>query len=252
MSPAFKHSRMIAEGSAALLEAVLREHPERGEVQAVPKLSVRGLIAHAARLSGVPIEVIESPSRRRSLVDLRRAVALAGRQVLGPDGEAVLSFPMIGRAMGGRDHSTVIHYCATGEALAARKPAFAWFSERVFAHGECEPLGPARAPMGALPGHVVAPFVREDYAEPEPARVMAAPAAPEPEWRPGEYVSRHALPLGPANLGLGEMPEPPADVELSRRAAAWGSAALLKALRRAHPERFDRCRPTAPLLEARA
>jgi hypothetical protein len=65
--------------------------------------AIERIIADATRLSGVTRQVIESPIRRREAVIARHYVMQRFHD------ELAWSSPKIGRALGGRDHTTVFH-----------------------------------------------------------------------------------------------------------------------------------------------
>lgn len=62
---------------------------------------------------------IVGPGRVRSLVEARAYVALWLRVWCHIEGHTPMSYPAIGRAIGGRDHSTVMYLCGK---LADRQP----------------------------------------------------------------------------------------------------------------------------------
>lgn len=222
-------------GSARLRDAVLLAGvPD----EAVPRPTVRGLIGHAAAVFGVAVDEIVGRSRKRRVVRPRQAVAWVAREVTSR------SFPEIGRLLGNRDHSTVIHAVALVEEYAARDPELAWRIERLWAAGECEPWGPgAEAPREMVPA-------LPEMADEIPQAVQVRPIVERVEAGavpvvvdPGEYVPRHALPAVMAVVDadlVGDVEDPADDARSKERSIAWGSDALLRALKREHPERFER------------
>jgi len=66
-------------------------------------ITVNTILAATSELCGVAIEQITGPSRRRNIVDARQIAMYVTRDMTD------LSYPDIGRAFGGRDHTTVIH-----------------------------------------------------------------------------------------------------------------------------------------------
>jgi chromosomal replication initiator protein len=67
------------------------------------RLVIKQILSVAARYFGVTQSALAGPSRRRSLVQARNAVVYFSRRLTG------LSYAEIGRALGGRDHSTIMH-----------------------------------------------------------------------------------------------------------------------------------------------
>ncbi|MGH9153845.1 MAG: helix-turn-helix domain-containing protein [Acidimicrobiales bacterium] len=67
---------------------------------------VRDTLAAAGAAFGVDAEVLCGPSRVRHAVEARHVAAYVLREVAG------LSYPAIGRALGGRDHTTAMHAVA--------------------------------------------------------------------------------------------------------------------------------------------
>ncbi len=126
---------LVRRGSARLLQALQACCVRRGSAPS-PRITVRGLIEHAAQLAGVDSEMIYGRRQLRWVVDLRRAIVLVAKE------HTELSYPAMGSVMGGRDHSTMINLKHTGEDKRARDPEFAAFVERLWAAAECEPFGP--------------------------------------------------------------------------------------------------------------
>ena len=89
-----------------------------------PSTAQRQVRDAVAEIFGVtPLEVI-GHSRRRDLVDVRRTAMWVVRQCFPG-----LSYPMIGRLFGARDHSTVIHGVRKIECRRERDAAFAELTE---------------------------------------------------------------------------------------------------------------------------
>jgi chromosomal replication initiator protein len=61
------------------------------------------IVAIVARHYGVPQKLLRSHSRRQSAVQARAAVVYLAREL------TELSYAQIGRALGGRDHTTIMH-----------------------------------------------------------------------------------------------------------------------------------------------
>jgi chromosomal replication initiation ATPase DnaA len=72
----------------------------------------------AARITGYGYSEIIGSSRERSLSHIRWAIMMALRS-------RGLSTPLIGRLLGGRDHSTVRHGLERGAELVKTDPDFA-------------------------------------------------------------------------------------------------------------------------------
>ena len=65
--------------------------------------TMRSLLIAASQVAGVSVAEIISPRRQKRLVRLRQCVMILARKY------TALSFPQIGRHLGGRDHSTIHH-----------------------------------------------------------------------------------------------------------------------------------------------
>jgi chromosomal replication initiator protein len=66
-----------------------------------PELSE--IVAIVAKYYGLPQKHLKSSSRRQSIVQARAAVTHLARDVIGA------SYQQIGKALGGRDHTTIMH-----------------------------------------------------------------------------------------------------------------------------------------------
>jgi chromosomal replication initiator protein len=80
--------------------------------RAARRPAIRSILQAVAKYYHVPQKVLKSSSRRQSAVSARAMVVYLARDLAG------LSYERIGRALGGRDHSTIIHnYRKTADAL---------------------------------------------------------------------------------------------------------------------------------------
>jgi hypothetical protein len=68
------------------------------------RVRIADIITHAARIFEVTEATVKSASRRQEAVHCRAAIAVVARAMPRPP-----SYPMIGRHLGGRDHSTITH-----------------------------------------------------------------------------------------------------------------------------------------------
>src|SRR5690606_13606303 len=112
----------------------------------------RVLFRSAAVLAEMPVQKILGKSRFRPEVRVRQAIVWVALRA------TKLSTADMGRRLGGRDHSTIIHARDQSEVFYERDPEFASFCERLWAATEAEPFGMMLA-------EVVAP---EPEAEAEP------------------------------------------------------------------------------------
>lgn len=78
---------------------------------------LREIIAAVARHFRLPLKQLKSQSRRQSIVAARAIAIYLARQLAG------VSYEQIGRALGGRDHTTVIHNYRKIERERAHDPA---------------------------------------------------------------------------------------------------------------------------------
>jgi hypothetical protein len=85
---------------------------------------ITDIIQIASRLSKVSRREIVGKARFIPIVMVRQAVCLLAVET------GAHSTPLIGRHLGGRDHSTVIHGVRAARDKAARNPEYAHFIER--------------------------------------------------------------------------------------------------------------------------
>ena len=141
---------------------------------AMPIMPWERVLARAAAVTGVRVGEICGPSRRRDICRVRWAVVIALRGT-------GLSFPRIGRRVGNRERSTIMHADREGRALMARDAAFRVLVEDLghAARGAVAPLRwvpPAgtpsafRATRGAPP---IAEFDLDEREEIKRRRMMA-------------------------------------------------------------------------------
>lgn len=90
-----------------------------------PRVFVADIIAEVSQVFGVPEDVIKGPSRTRAHVMPRFACAYLARNL------TALSYPMIGRSIGGRDHSSIIHGKDMAELHMARDPEYRAYVDSV-------------------------------------------------------------------------------------------------------------------------
>ncbi len=90
-----------------------------------PSLDMRNpIVKRAARIIGCTMPQLKGPSRDGRLVRARWAVMYAMRQ-------RGKSLPQIGRDLGGRDHTTVIHGLKRAEELLTTDEDFAAFCRAI-------------------------------------------------------------------------------------------------------------------------
>jgi len=149
------------------------------------------LIAITARLSKLSVADIVGLSRAVPIVRARQAVCHVAVS------QGVHSTPQIGKVLGGRDHSTIVHANRKAKINAKRDPEYAHFIERIKAE--------------AL---VADPFLDgwgEQFEFPLPvAKPIAAPVALRPVMPPkalkrakdgdGDYDFHRGVAAGSANL----------------------------------------------------
>ena len=224
LEPLLCESCLIA-GSKQLRLAVVEARAD-GHATPTHSPTVRALVHHASQIGGVPEADILGKRRAKKLVTQRKAIVWVAKRATHH------SYPMIGRALGGRDHSTIIHSERSAEDMCERDLKFAWFCERLWAAGECAPVEPLTL---ALP---------EPVEEPEQPSVAVAvrfvePVLPVATLRtvPGEYIPKNALPPVMAVIGYDPTTEKDAEDNHLSPSIEWGSAALLAAMRREHPDR---------------
>jgi hypothetical protein len=138
-SGAIKHSYIYLYDQSRLMErgqhgdtwdAAIQAHEDRGHVLArsicdfddyfnetfklelerkefFGNLTIEDIITVACRAFEIPKELILSKSRKRELVQVRQLIAYVCRENLK------INLSIIGKKLGNRDHSTVIHACQT-------------------------------------------------------------------------------------------------------------------------------------------
>ena len=78
---------------------------------------LRDIIAAVARHFGLPLKQLKSQSRRQSIVTARAVAIYLAREL------SATSYEQIGRALGGRDHTTIIHNYRKIERERSHDPA---------------------------------------------------------------------------------------------------------------------------------
>lgn len=89
--------------------------------------SARAIAERVAFEMGVPIADVMGERRLKRICRVRFASIWVIRRI------TALSLPQIGRAIGGRDHSTILNAIARAEDLRARDPAFRALTNRIAA-----------------------------------------------------------------------------------------------------------------------
>lgn len=96
--------------TAAMLEEILpKEDLSR-------KLTVDAIKTEVAAAYKIPLSEIESPSRKKELVYARQIAIFLAREL------TETSFPALGRAFGGRDHTTIMHSYQKMQELLRQMP----------------------------------------------------------------------------------------------------------------------------------
>ena len=98
---------------AALAEA-LRSRRGHG-----PRASLEDICRAACRRLGLSAKEVRGPRRARPLAQARHLIAYLAHN------HADFSLPTIGRALGGRDHTTILHGVRKAASLLAEDPSFA-------------------------------------------------------------------------------------------------------------------------------
>lgn len=139
----------------------------------------------AEALTGQAPGSIAGKSRVRPVVRARQAVCWAIRGHYGEN----WSYPMIGRALGGRDHSTVIHAIRSAEIFRARDPDYAALCDLLLVHAASSaPLLIQRA--RALPEWALSPSRWLAQLAADPVEVDEDAAAVEVGPRSGTWCAQ--------------------------------------------------------------
>lgn len=123
---------VIVEGEAdeatkTALRAAM-ESPEHSVIFAAPQVSQ--IIGRVAYETGLTAAEITGPRKDARLVRARWAVSLLARRLTSK------SLSQIGRAMGGRDHTTIAEQLKRGDAMLPGDPALAALVQHVADHFE--------------------------------------------------------------------------------------------------------------------
>lgn len=100
---------LAAQPAASVKDLVLPDTPSVPELRRPPSLVL--IMRVTAHVTGVSAKLLRSPSRLRDIVRARQIVMHIAVREFG------YSLPRVGRALGGRDHTTVLHGCRTIERL---------------------------------------------------------------------------------------------------------------------------------------
>jgi len=93
---------------------------------------VSEIIENASRLSGIPVAMIKGTSRAAYLVRIRAAIIHTARSyVSARNNPTRFSYPLIARALGDRDHTTMIHAQDCFQIYCESDSAFAAFADRL-------------------------------------------------------------------------------------------------------------------------
>lgn len=91
----------------------------------MPKITFAEILRMVASYYMVSVSDLKSHKRARVVTRPRQIACYLGREITD------LSYPQMGRALGGRDHSTIIHSCDVIENLMSRDKRFAAEVERI-------------------------------------------------------------------------------------------------------------------------
>ena len=121
----------IVTGKAELLAAkreainAAREAEALGAAPTRRKVFIADIVTAAARVFGLNRRDITGQRRQRAIMPARLATYYLARELTD------MATPGIGRAIGGRDHSTVLHGCRMAEAMMAADSYYCAKVERV-------------------------------------------------------------------------------------------------------------------------
>lgn len=94
-------------------------------VWSYPRLFASDIITEVSHVFGVPEAILKGPLRAQRYVRPRHACYYLAQHL------TQLSYPMIGRALGGRDHSTIIHGVRQAENRLERDPEYQAYVDAV-------------------------------------------------------------------------------------------------------------------------
>lgn len=181
-----------------------------------PVRMLSDIVFAAAAHAGLTVEDVTGKSRAVALVRARHAVCL----IAGQEGH---SNPAIGRALGGRDHTTIMHARQAAEERAAREPEYAEYVERVRSGNLPEP-----APAEPVPAPAEVHVKAEDESAPEARKL--GPICPICQDIVARVTARMNPPrrIRPKNDFLADEDED--ESHKFHRGIAAGSSALLAAI----------------------
>lgn len=109
-------------GAAAIVPVVCG--PDGARALPLPPATARGILGAVAARFGVTVEQLQGPARARALVQARNAASFLLRARPVPGGKQ-RSYPEMAAALGGRDHSTIIHAVEQAIRQAGRDADYA-------------------------------------------------------------------------------------------------------------------------------
>jgi hypothetical protein len=148
---------------------------------------VADIIRVAAQMSHISEDKITGPDRHRSIVRVRQACYVVARR-------SGHSYPQIGRLIGGRDHSSVLHGIDTAAAIAERDDEYSAFIDALdYQSLNVVPFAPVPAAVAnAVP----------DKVEPEAHSPFLAPVDDDDPEIPEELDGAHRF---HASIALGSI-----------------------------------------------
>jgi len=81
-------------------------------------ITVAEILSHVSAKTGITIEELKGPRRIKRITPYRHMAYYLAKKL------TTLSYPQIGKVIGGRDHSTIIHGCEQCEIRMSRDPEF--------------------------------------------------------------------------------------------------------------------------------
>jgi hypothetical protein len=146
---------------------------------------IADIIHHASQLSGLTVGTLVGKSREQRIVRVRQAVMLIAREQVS-DGTTAYSYPQIGRALGGKDHATIIHGCDKAALIADRDPVYAGFIDALREAAANGKIFAGEVKVATLP-------VRSRRVSSAPVPIPVPEPIPEKQWEVIELGGEHRL-----------------------------------------------------------
>lgn len=169
----------------------MSEQPE-GAAPQPPFTSPSRIVRIAARLTGESVETLTGKDRRAEIVRLRAAITIVCRRYWereGRKGVSRWSYPAIGRALGGRDHSTIINVADKWPIYTRYQPWLAELADLIEDESKLPDPAPIMIDLGLRPKMTkveVMAYARQVKVDRQRAAIPMRRVKPKNDFSPGE------------------------------------------------------------------